>query len=392
MRTRLSILRTLPAIALVSICAPACSDDAGQGGDTIVDATDAVDTSDADVAETTEDTEPAETTPDTAAETTVPDTTADTRDDAEVTHPLALVINELAAAGEPADWVELFNAGDAAVDLTGWLMRDDDPTHAYVFPAGTVLQPGAYLVVSRDETGASGFDFGLGGADAVLLYDPGEVLVDQTSWLEGESPAGASWGRFPNASGAFKTLLSPTPGAANVDNPATTCGDGVVEGFEVCDGESFGGLSCVALGWGGGALACIESCMRISQSGCTDRAPGLVVNEVESDERDRIEILNGTAASVDLAGYTVSDTGGGSYVIAAGTTLAAGAYLVLERDINHTFGLGDEDGVTLRDPDGALIDETRWPRGGAIPSWCRTPDGVGGFRTCDDKTFGNANF
>ena len=228
--------------------------------------------------------------------------------------------------------------------------------------------------------------------DAAFLYDPDERLVDQTTWLEGESPVGGSWGRIPNASGAFQTLVAPTPGAANVDNPASTCGNDVIEALEVCDATQFGDLTCASFGWGGGTLTCADECSRVAHDACTARDPGLVINEVESDEADRIELHNGTPATIDISGWVVSDSGGGSYTLPAATTLASGAYLVLERDVNHTFGLGDSDAVTLTDGGGTVVDSVGWSAGRAIPSYCRTPNGVGGFRTCDDQTFGNANF
>ncbi|MCB9594056.1 MAG: hypothetical protein H6719_15085 [Sandaracinaceae bacterium] len=40
-----------------------------------------------------------------------------------------------------------------------------------------------------------------------------------------------------------------------------TCGDGVRNGSDVCDGADLGGQSCAALGLGEGALACNTSCM-----------------------------------------------------------------------------------------------------------------------------------
>ncbi len=370
----------------------ACSDDPKPGADTIDDTSDVVDTSE--VADTGDATE---ITPDTSDATDTTETTSDTGEtvdtgaEVEVIQPLAVVVNEVAATGDPADWVEIYNAGTAAVDMTGWLLRDSDPTHAYVFASGSSLAAGAYLVLERDDTGVAGFTFGLGGADAVFLYDLDQNLISTTSWNEGESPAGRSWGRIPNASGDFKTLVNPSRGAINMDNPASTCGNDTIEGLEVCDGTAFGDTTCGTFGWGGGALGCIDDCTRISQSACAARAPGLVLNEVESDESDRIEIYNGTANGLDLAGFQVTDSGGGSYTLPEDSTIAAGGYLVLERDISHTFGLGDEDSVTLLDSDGEIIDSIGWLPGRAIPSYGRTPNGVGGFRTSNDQTFGNEN-
>ncbi len=68
-----------------------------------------------------------------------------------------VVINEVLARNErtildedsePSDWIELFNAGDAVVDLEGRGLSDDpdDPTR-WVFPLSQVLAPGEYLLV-----------------------------------------------------------------------------------------------------------------------------------------------------------------------------------------------------------------------------------------------------
>lgn len=46
-----------------------------------------------------------------------------------------------------------------------------------------------------------------------------------------------------------------------------TCGDGVRDGSDVCDGADLGGQSCSGLGLGGGALACNTSCM-LDTSAC----------------------------------------------------------------------------------------------------------------------------
>lgn len=41
------------------------------------------------------------------------------------------------------EWVELVSEGEAALDLTGWSVKDESASHRYHFPTGFVLDPGA---------------------------------------------------------------------------------------------------------------------------------------------------------------------------------------------------------------------------------------------------------
>ena len=51
------------------------------------------------------------------------------------------------------DWVELENAGDRPIDLTGYsLMRETKPAQAFAFPSGT-LNPGEFVLVYCDDSG-----------------------------------------------------------------------------------------------------------------------------------------------------------------------------------------------------------------------------------------------
>ncbi len=47
----------------------------------------------------------------------------------------------------PEEWIELYNKGNAAVDLSGWQLDD---AVSFTFPAGTQLAAGDYLVVAND--------------------------------------------------------------------------------------------------------------------------------------------------------------------------------------------------------------------------------------------------
>ena len=54
----------------------------------------------------------------------------------------------------------------------------------------------------------------------------------------------------------------------------TFCGDGVVNGFETCDGFDFGTDSCFAQGFAGGSLSCLSDCST-DYTGCSDTATNL---------------------------------------------------------------------------------------------------------------------
>lgn len=111
------------------------------------------------------------------------------------------------SGGSPGDWVELFNAGSTATDLSGWVFKDNDDSHAYAIAAGTTLAPGAYLVLDE-----AAFGFGLGANDAARLFDAAGQLVDSYQW---SAHAAGTYARCPDALGSFGAVATVTKGAAN---------------------------------------------------------------------------------------------------------------------------------------------------------------------------------
>jgi hypothetical protein len=77
-----------------------------------------------------------------------------------------ILINEIYAHSggsdltDRAEFIELVNPGDAAVDLTGWVLTDIDNSggcqgsNLWAFPEGTTLEAGEYLVVAKDARGS----------------------------------------------------------------------------------------------------------------------------------------------------------------------------------------------------------------------------------------------
>lgn len=148
-----------------------------------------------------------------------------------LTHWPAVRINEVMARNVRAvphegtwpDWIELYNESDRSVDLSGLRLTDNPASPGkFVFPTGTVLPAGGYLIVwaaARD--GGSGLYTGFAlnqEGEGVYLFDRvsrGGALLDGVSF--GLQLADLSIGRVGDA-GSF-VLTRPTPGTANEAQP-----------------------------------------------------------------------------------------------------------------------------------------------------------------------------
>ncbi len=140
----------------------------------------------------------------------------------------ALVIHEVLAnnvaahtnGGTFPDVIELYNSGGTAIDLTGKSLSDDILVKAkYVFPNGTTIPAGGYLIVYADlDLLAPGLHTGFAldaEGDRVDLYDSlpsGQALLD--SVVFGLQAADLSIGRTGAARDVW-ALCTPTVGAAN---------------------------------------------------------------------------------------------------------------------------------------------------------------------------------
>ena len=126
-----------------------------------------------------------------------------------------LVINEVAAKGDPFDWFELYNASVSHIALANFVVADDleDAGKRVSFPSDLILPPGGYLQFEVDKDGWPGF--GLGSDEELGVWAADGVLADSVDWDEGDSGEGESYARIPDATGDFQTVGNPTPGAAN---------------------------------------------------------------------------------------------------------------------------------------------------------------------------------
>lgn len=119
-----------------------------------------------------------------------------------------VVINEFQVEPESDQWVELYNKGSSAYDISGWIIDDNGGTQAYDIPPGTVIQPGEYRVFS-----SSLFNFNRASADAVRLLQ-GTTEEDRYDYPSGPG-TDRTYGRSPDGTGVFFVYTAHTKGQPN---------------------------------------------------------------------------------------------------------------------------------------------------------------------------------
>ena len=141
---------------------------------------------------------------------------ADENDASSIAPPdTGLVINEIAAQGDPLDWFELYNASGSHLALANFVVADDlaDAGKRIAFPPDLVIPPGGYLRVEVDRDGWPGF--ALGRDEELGIWTSEGVLVAEVDWEEGDADEGTSYARVPDVTGEFQTVGNPTPGTTN---------------------------------------------------------------------------------------------------------------------------------------------------------------------------------
>jgi hypothetical protein len=124
-------------------------------------------------------------------------------------------INEVLSTGSP-DWMELYNATDNIIDLSGYFVYDDgSKDDKYKLPNGTTIPAKGFLALDCDDgnTGLkTNFKLSSGG-ESVYLEDKDGNLIEQFNF-----PAlndGESYGRKPDGSDNKMKFLNPTKGSSN---------------------------------------------------------------------------------------------------------------------------------------------------------------------------------
>lgn len=132
-----------------------------------------------------------------------------------------IIINEINYQSHPEvysdDWIELYHVGSETVDLSNWQIKGFDNFSDFVFPEGSSMEPGTYLIITRSMnsfrkihseveplTGNFGFDYSNEGG-TIRLVDRNGKLQDEVSYLPN-----APWPIHANGQGPTLELINPT--------------------------------------------------------------------------------------------------------------------------------------------------------------------------------------
>ncbi len=160
--------------------------------------------------------------------------------------------------GEGADWIELYNSGNAALNISGMYITDLPGTEAeYVqIPttgeAATTIPPKGFVVLICGAKNADGskiatsimdgkifIEMGLSssGDNFAALYTPAKELVDQSGDFNGLEDD-KSFGRQNESLDTWMTLATKTPGAPN-DGTEPVAGTVVINEFMCSNDTTF---------------------------------------------------------------------------------------------------------------------------------------------------------
>jgi hypothetical protein len=181
------------------------------------------------------------------------------------------------------NWVEFHNFGNAPLDISNWRFTDSTVTNNYYFPAGTVMQPGDYLVLVEDTAlfhaqfpainvfGPTGFGFS-NSNEALTLFDNNNLPMVSVHYYDS-----LPW---PIAADGYGRTLEFLNDTLDPSNPA--------HWFPGCIGGSPGGPY----------VPCTES---------------LIFSEINyksaaaADAGDWVEIRNISTTPIDLTGWKFRD-------------------------------------------------------------------------------------
>ena len=110
------------------------------------------------------------------------------------------------------EYIELYNFGDQAIDLSGWILKDSSKSGKFIFPDNSRVDSRSFLLIYRPD-----FKFAMNnsGAEKICLLDPNKKTASRVSYFSAKenisynfNGRGWRWSRFltPGAENKFNSL------------------------------------------------------------------------------------------------------------------------------------------------------------------------------------------
>ena len=194
------------------------------------------------------------------------------------------------------DYIEIHNSADYPVDLSGFQLGDVASNSRYVFPSGTVIQPGEYLTVYCNKSANSPeyapFEINRAGGESFYLIARNGAVVDSVTLV----PMHADQVMLQQDDGSWQISENASPGGSE-------------------DPFSWKDIYNETL-----------SQVRFSEFSASDTGY-LAEHGIFCDW---VELHNNGSEPVDLSGYILSDNpGNDKYVFPENTVIPAGEYLTV---------------------------------------------------------------
>ncbi len=149
----------------------------------------------------------------------------------------SVIINEInynsSKDFDSEDWVELYNRSDSSIDISNWIFKDEDDSHSFNIPEGTILNSNSYIVLCNDSLlfsaafpnvknviGDLGFGFS-GNGELLRLFDDQLILIDSVNYDDTKP-----WPLEADGKGSTLELTNPNLNNDLAENWAASIGHG----------------------------------------------------------------------------------------------------------------------------------------------------------------------
>jgi PKD repeat protein len=332
----------------------------------------------------------------------------------------AVIVNEIAWMGTETsgsdEWLELYNDGNSAIDLTGWTItsRDGSPSMAL---SGSIDSGSYFLIERTDDSTVRGipadlvapFGNGLSNeGETIYLKDASGTIVDTvvggTNWsnIGGDNSTKETAQRTPSG----WVTMSPTPRRANVSSgSAMTKASSETFANAGDDRTAISGVpmrftagvpvpsATYEWNFGDGATArgadiehtyafsgTYEVTLTVTNNGenVRDNAritvgdPLVSFNRIKGGAEGYVEIKNGTGINIDLVGWRLTEIGGRTFTFPKNSIITKGSTVIFPSAVTGLASAGL--GVTLTLPSGAKV--ASWMPQASKPSEAGSVKGV----------------